>query len=121
MNTEQVAQKVTELCTNQAWREAVDTLYSDDIVSVEAWGRDGASPETHGIEGVRKKIDWWTNSMEVHDFKVSGPFVAHDRFVVKYDMDVTDKDSKKRFQMSEVGVYTVKDGKIVREEFLPEV
>ena len=47
------------------------------------------------------------------------PFVAHDRFVVQYDIDVTDKSSKKRIQMSEVGVYTVKDGKIVREEFLP--
>jgi hypothetical protein len=50
---------------------------------------------------------------------VSGPFVAHDRFVVQYDVDVTDKASKKRMQMSEVGVYTVKNGKIVREEFLP--
>jgi len=38
---------------------------------------------------------------------------------VQYDIDVTDKESKKRIQMSEVGVYTVKDGKIVREEFLP--
>jgi hypothetical protein len=38
---------------------------------------------------------------------------------VQYDIDVTDKESKKRIQMSEVGIYTVKDGKIVREEFLP--
>jgi len=57
--------------------------------------------------------------MEVHSFKASEPFVAHDRFVVQYDVDVTDKGSKKRMQMSEVGVYTVKNGKIVREEFLP--
>jgi len=47
--------------------------------------------------------------------------VAHDRFVVQYDIDVTDKNSKNRMQLSEVGVYTVKDGKIVREEFLPRV
>jgi hypothetical protein len=52
--------------------------------------------------------------MEVHSFKPSGPFVVHDRFVIQYDADVTDKGSKKRFQLSEVGVYTVKDGKIVR-------
>ena len=50
---------------------------------------------------------------------VHGPFVAHDRFVVQYDMDVTDTGSKKRMQLSEIGVYAVKDGKIVREEFLP--
>jgi hypothetical protein len=57
--------------------------------------------------------------MQVHTFKTSGPFVAHDRFVVQYDADVTDKNSKNRMQLSEAGVYTVKDGKIVREEFLP--
>jgi hypothetical protein len=57
--------------------------------------------------------------METHSVKVHGPFVAHDRFVVQYDMDVTDKGSNKRMQLSEVGVYTVKHGKIVREEFLP--
>lgn len=119
MNTQEVAKKVVEMVRKQAWREAVDTLYAKDIVSVEAMARDGSSPETHGIEGVHKKVDWWINTMEVHSFNVNGPFVAHDRFVIQYDVDVTDKESKKRFQISEVGVYTVKDGKIVREEFLP--
>ena len=121
MNTEEVAQKVVELCRKQAWRDAIDLLYADDIVSMEAHSMGEGSPETRGIEGVRKKADWWTNTMKVHEFKVSGPFVGHDRFVVQFDADVTDKDSKKRFQVSEVGVYTVKDGKIVREEFLPAV
>ena len=119
MNTEQVAQKVVELTRKQAWKEAIDTLYANDIVSVEARTMDGSSPEMRGIDAVRGKTDWWTQNMEVHTVKVSGPFVAHDRFVVQYDIDVTDKNSKKRMQLSEVGVYTVKDGKIVREEFLP--
>jgi SnoaL-like protein len=119
MNTEEVAKKVVELTRKQAWVEALETLYDKDIVSVEARTMDGSSPETRGIKGVREKIDWWTTQMEVHSFKVSGPFVAHDRFVVQYDVDVTDKNSKNRIQMSEVGVYTIKNGKIVREEFLP--
>src|SRR5712691_850524 len=119
MNTEQVAQKVVELVSKQAWVEALDTLYDKNIVSVEARTMDGSSPETRGFGGVRKKTDWWVNNMQVHSVKVHGPFVAHDRFVVQYDIDVTDKSSKKRMQLSEVGVYTVKDGKIVREEFLP--
>jgi hypothetical protein len=121
MNTEEVAKKVVELTRKQAWNEAVDLLYAEDIVSVEARTMDGSSAETRGIKGVREKVDWWTNAMEIHSFKVNGPFVAHDRFVVQYDIDVTDTESKRRMQMSEVGVYTVKDGKIVREEFLPNV
>ncbi len=118
MNTEEVAQKVVELCRKKAWKEAINTLYANDIVSVEAHNPHGGPTETTGIDGVRAKTDWWINNMEVHDHKVGEPFVAHDRFVVQFDIDATDKESKKRFQMSEVGVYTVKNGKIVREEFL---
>ena len=121
MNTEEVAKKVLELTRKQAWKEAIDTLYDKDIVSIEARTMDGSSPETRGIDGVRGKTEWWTQNMDVHDVKVSGPFVAHDHFVVQYDIDVTDKNSKNRMQLSEVGVYTVKNGKIVREEFLPRV
>ena len=116
MTTEEVAKKVVELVRKQAWYEALDALYDDNIVSLEA-----TVPESRGKKEVRKKIDWWVNGMEVHSFKASEPFVAHDRFVVQYDADVTEKESKNRRKLSEVGVYTVKNGKIVREEFLPRI
>jgi hypothetical protein len=118
MSTEEVAKQVVELVRKQAWYEALE-LYDEDVVSVEAYSMGGGSPETHGKEGVRGKIDWWVNTMEVHSFDAKGPFVGHDRFVVQYDADASDKKTKERRKMSEVGVYTVKNGKIVREEFLP--
>src|SRR5580704_15857430 len=95
MDTEQVAQKVVELTRKQAWKEALESLYAKDIVSVESRPNESGSPETRGIDGVRGKVDWWLDAMETHSVKVYGPFVAHDRFVVQYDMDVTDKSSKK--------------------------
>ena len=119
MNTPEVAEKVVELVRKQAWHEALDTLYDKDIVSVEASASEGESAEKRGIDQVRGKIDWWLNAMEVHSFTANGPFVAHNRFVVQYDADVTEKNSKKRFQLSEVGVYTVKREDCAREEFLP--
>jgi hypothetical protein len=119
MTTEEVAKRVVDLVRKQAWYEALDTLYDDNIVSVEAFSMSGGSPETRGKEAVRGKIDWWLNATEVHSFTADGPFIAHDRFVVQYDADVTDKESKRRRKLSEAGVYTVKGGKIVREEFLP--
>ena len=121
MNTEEIAKKVVELTRKQAWRQAIDTLYDKDIVSVEARAMGSDSPETRGIDGVRGKTDWFEKVIQVNSVKVSDPFVAHDRFVVQYDLDATDKNSKERTKMSEVGVYTVKNGKIVREEFLPRV
>src|SRR2546421_11786123 len=119
MKTEEIANKLVELCRKNAWMKAIDTLYDKDIVSVEARGMDGESLEKRGIDQVRGKTEWWLQNMEMHSVKVSGPFVEHDHFVVQYDIDVTNKASKKRMQMSEVGVYTVKEGKVLREEFLP--
>ena len=55
----------------------------------------------------------------MHSSKVGGPFVAGDTFVVQFDVDVTEKASKNRMQMSEVGIYKAKDGKVVHEQFLP--
>jgi ketosteroid isomerase-like protein len=44
-------------------------------------------------------------------------YVNGDEFVVRFTMDVTPKATGKRMKMDEVGVYTVKNGKIVAERF----
>jgi hypothetical protein len=119
MNTEEVAQKLVEYCRNGEWAKAVDDLYAKDIVSVEAHTAGNMPAEMRGIDQVRGKTEWWEKNFEVHSAKVGGPFVARDTFVVQFDIDVTEKASKNRMQMSEVGIYTVKSGKVAREEFLP--
>jgi hypothetical protein len=119
MNTEEVAAKLVDLCRKGEWMNAIDTLYASDIVSVEAHEMENMPAEMRGLDQVRGKTKWWEENMEVHSAKVSGPFVARDTFVVQFDVDVTEKASKKRSQMSEVGIYTVKEGKVAREEFLP--
>ncbi len=119
MSTEEVAKKLVEYCRKGEWMKAIDDLYAKDIVSVEAQAMENMPAEMRGIDQVRGKTEWWEKQMEVHSAKVTGPFVARDTFVVQFDVDVTDKASKKRMQMSEVGIYTVKDGKVAREEFLP--
>ena len=119
MNTEEVATKLVELCREGKFREAMESLYAQDVVSVEAQEMENMPAEMRGLDQVRGKTDWWEQNMEVHNAEVTGPFVARDTFVVQFDIDVTEKTSKKRMQMSEVGIYTVKDGKVAREEFLP--
>src|SRR6266705_6164883 len=119
MKTEEVAEKLVDLCRKGEWMQAVESLYADDIVSVEAHEMENMPAEMRGLDQVRGKTKWWEENMEVHSAKVAGPFVARDTFVVQFDVDVTEKASRKRSQMSEVGIYTVKDGKIAREEFLP--
>ena len=119
MNTEEIALKLVELCRKGEWLQAVDDLYGKDIVSVEGATTGSMPSEMRGLDQVRAKSHWWIHNHEVHSSKVGKPFVAGDRFVVQFDVDVTEKASKTRSQVSEVGIYTVANGKISHEEFLP--
>lgn len=48
---------------------------------------------------------------------VSGPWPHGNRFIVGFQIDMTNKPSGQRMQLDEVGLYIVENGKIVREEF----
>src|SRR5204863_8047254 len=103
MSTQEVAEKVVELVRQQAWYKALDTLYDKDIVSVEASASEGESAEKRGIDQVRGRLEWWLNAMDVHSLTAKGPCVANALFVVQYDADATEQNSKKRLPLSEAG------------------
>jgi ketosteroid isomerase-like protein len=116
----EVGKKLVALCQQGKFHEAMDTLYADNIVSVEASAAPGQSPQCEGIAAVKGKAEWWTNNHEVHSSVVTGPWPHGDRFVANFKMDVTAKAGPmagKRFTLEEAALYTVKDGKVVREEF----
>jgi hypothetical protein len=117
MTTKEVADKLVKLCSQGKFEEATKSLYSSDIVSVEAGAPPGGSRESRGLEAVMKKGEWWTTNHDVHSATVEGPLVAGSHFAVVFKLDVTYKPESKRFTLEEVGVYKVADGKVVYEEF----
>jgi hypothetical protein len=117
MTTQEVANTLVGLCSEGKFQEAVESLYSPDIVSMEAGTPPGGSREAKGIEAVRAKGEWWTANHEIHSVSVEGPLVAGSHFSVVFRMEVTFKPQAKRFKMEEVAVYKVVDGRIVYEEF----
>lgn len=117
MTTQEVADKLVQLCSEGKFQEAVEALYSPDIVSMEAGAPPGQSRESKGLEAVKAKGDWWVANHEVHSATVEGPLVAGSHFAVTFKLDVTFKPQSKRFTMEEVAVYKVADGKVVYEEF----
>ena len=117
MNTLEIGKKLVELCREGKNEEAVNTLFSSDIVSVEAGAPPGQEATTKGIAGVLGKGKWWFDNHIVHSSKVDGPWPHGDRFIVRFSFDVTYKPDNKRFAMDEAALYTVANGKVVKEEF----
>jgi hypothetical protein len=117
VTTQEVANKLVQLCSVARFEEAAEALYSPDIVSMEAGAPPGKSRESKGIEAVRAKGKWWVDNHEVHSSNVEGPIVAGSHFAVTFKLDATFKPQNRRFQLEEVAVYKVVDGKIVYEEF----
>jgi ketosteroid isomerase-like protein len=117
MSTAEVANNLVELCRQGKNLEAVDKLYADGIVSVESASSPGMPAEMKGLEAIRQKNQWWLDNHQVNDAKVNGPYIGDNQFAVEFHYDVTQKASGARFHMQEMALYTVENGKIVREHF----
>lgn len=116
MNTQQIADTLVGCCRNEQWEKAYQDLYSPEIVSIET-GDTSEMGHIEGMEGLQKKGQWWADTFDVHSIEVSDPIVADNWFTVRFIMDTTHKPSQQRSKMSEIAVYQVSDGKIVREQF----
>jgi ketosteroid isomerase-like protein len=117
MSTLDIAKKYFDLCKNHQNHIAVETLFSPDVVSVEAAAMPGSPAEVRGVKAVLDKGKQWMASHDVHSAKAEGPWPHGNRFAVRFTYDVTNKPSGRRMQMDEIGLFTVENGKIVREEF----
>lgn len=115
-----VGQQLVDLCRQGKFMDAVDKLYSPDIVSIEVQGGPSMPARVEGIKAVKGKGEWWEQNHEIHGVQVDGPWPHGDRFIVRFKLDVTGKSGPmagKRMTLDEAGLYTVKNGKITQEEF----
>jgi hypothetical protein len=115
MTTQEIAKRVVELNRTGDYETIYRELYAVDAVSIENWGPE---PEVYtGLEAIGKKGEaWMADVEEMHETSCSEPLVADGSFAITFTMDITYK-SRGREKMTEMAVYTVNDGKIVKEEF----
>jgi ketosteroid isomerase-like protein len=114
MTTADVARQFTEALKAKDY-PAAEAHWADNVVSIE--NMDGPMQRLEGRTAVHGKGEWWFGAHEVHSLDITGPFVNGDQFALGFRMDVTQKESGQRLQMDEVGLYTVKNGKIAEERF----
>ena len=117
MTVAEIAADFAALCKAGKSDEAGEKYWAVNVISVEAGGPPGSDPVTRGIEAVRAKGVWWYENHDMHSFTAEGPYVNGDQFALRFSIDVTIKPTGARMQMTEIGLYTLADGKVVEERF----
>jgi hypothetical protein len=118
MKTQDIGQRLVALCKQGKNMECIDTLYAENVESIEAMDPPMGERVTRGIAAVREKNIKWGEANTVHSATTEGPYPhGDDRFAVRFSYDVTNNLSGRRSQLEEIAVFTVNHGKIVREEF----
>jgi len=118
MNTQQVANRLVELCRRGEFPKAQDELYANDAVSLEPEGAPaGAMGNAKGLDAIREKGKAFDQTYEtIHSITVSEPLIAGEYFSIMMGLDATWKQGG-RYAMEEICVYRVRNGKVVLEQF----
>jgi hypothetical protein len=117
MTTHEIANSLVELGRKGDFESAQSELFSQNAVSVEPHATPAFEKETKGLDAIKAKGEKWMNMVqETHHMEVSDPLIATNSFACTMRMHVTMK-GQGEMDMTELCVYSTKDGKIVKEEF----
>ena len=115
MTTQEVADKLVEMCRSGQVLDAQSALYADNVVSIEP--EHSPFPKAEGLHAVMEKGKRFADMIEEHHGgSISDPIVIGDHISLGWKMDVTLKDMGRK-SMDEICVYKVENGKIVSEQF----
>ncbi len=116
MTTQEIANRLVELCRIGNYEQAVKELYSPNIVSVEPEGV--PNRVVTGLAAIAEKGKNFEAKIESFNSSVvTDPIVADNVFSLAMLMNVNMKGVPVPIDMNEICVYTVADDKIVKEEF----
>ena len=116
MTTQEVANKLVELCRQSKIGEVHNTLYAANVTSIEA--NEMMGPKVvEGLDAIKAKdVAFQAGVEEFHGATISDPIVAGNHFAITWVLDATFK-GQGRMTIEEICVYHVHDGKIVLEQF----
>jgi hypothetical protein len=119
MTTQEVANRYYELVQQGTRLEAIqDELYLPDAVSIEPENASQLPLRVQGLEAMRQKEFGFFQRMveELHGGSCGEPVVSGNHFACAMGMDVTMKGETRRMK-EQIGVFEVRDDKIVSEQF----
>ena len=117
MTTEKVAARYYELIQMHQYAQIQDELYAVDAISIEPENDTNLPLMVQGIENLRQKEGLFFSQVEtMHGSYMSAPIVSSVFFSMMTGMDVTMR-GKERKKKDQIGVFEVRNGKIVKEQF----
>ncbi len=116
MTTQEIANRLFELCQQGQFEAAQNELYSTEATSTET-DQTGQIVTVTGIDAIKQKGNQFQSMIvEMHGGYTNEPKVFGNHIFMEMGMDVTMKDMP-RMNMNEMCHYEVKDGKIISESF----
>lgn len=116
MTIQKIAERLIELANQGDFETIYQELFSPDIVSIEPEGV--PDRKSHGFDGLKEKGKKWQEGLEAfHGQEIGEPIFAGNFFSMVWTTNVTFKGAPGPVEFSEICVYEVKDGKIVKEQF----
>ncbi len=118
MTTEQIAHRLHELVEASNYDQAYDELFAKEAIAKEPQLAEMGLAEIKGIEAIKGKIQALSGGIASLDKRVlSVPIVTDSHIAFTNEVAATMKDGS-QFQLNEICLYTVSEGKIVSEEFI---
>ena len=117
MTTNEIANRLIELCRKGEFETAQRELFASDAISIEPYATPNFEKETKGLQAIIEKGHKFELMVEkMHHITISEPLIAGNSIAFVFTMDVTLKGTERATWM-ELCVYLLKDGKIISEQF----
>lgn len=116
MNTQEIADALVVLCRASKYQEAHETLYDDNILSIEMDESMGPR-ETRGIAAIQEKGASWAGMFNGPATSwCDEPIVSGNSFAFRMGFAGMGHDGNE-IKGEEIALYVTKDGKIIEERF----
>ena len=117
MTTQAIASRLAELCKQGKFEEAQRELFAEEAMSIEPNATPAFQKETKGLDAIIEKGHKWESMVQkMNSLDVSKPLLTTNSFALTMRMDVDMKDGS-HWDIAELCVYEVKDGRIISERF----
>ncbi len=118
--TQKVANRLVELCSTGKNLQAIQELYADNARHVEVMEGPGCPRISDGKKSLLEKAEKFAKTTTIHGASCGKPMINGDQFVCNMSLDCTSTEgpmANQRMNMSEIALYTVKNGKITEGKF----